>query len=146
MCHFAQKIKFSITDFFSTCGQICSFLQIWSHLLRKFLMGNFIFCAVCVIFYSFDILFSLYYCLAIATWKTIYRFLNIYIHLQVNKIRCKHLYFFPYDLTIITIRIILKLWNIIQSMLLKQMCLLLITGIMFRGINGILFLSKGYIW
>ena len=42
----AQKMKFSITDFFSKCEQIRSFLQIWSHLLMKSLMDNFIFCAV----------------------------------------------------------------------------------------------------
>ena len=31
----AQKIKFSIKDFFSKSKQICSKLQIWSHLQRK---------------------------------------------------------------------------------------------------------------
>ena len=34
----AQEIKFSIKDFFSKCNQIHSFLQIWSHLLKKFLI------------------------------------------------------------------------------------------------------------
>ena len=43
----AQKIKFSIQDFFSKCDQIRSFLRIWSHLLKKSLMENFIFRAVC---------------------------------------------------------------------------------------------------
>ena len=33
-------------DFFSKCDQIRSFLWIWSHLLKKSLMENFIFCAV----------------------------------------------------------------------------------------------------
>ena len=41
----AQKIKFSIKNFFSKYDQIFSVLRIWSHLLRKSLMGNFIFCA-----------------------------------------------------------------------------------------------------
>ena len=31
----AQKMKFSIQDFFSKCDQIRSFLRIWSHLLKK---------------------------------------------------------------------------------------------------------------
>ena len=44
----AQKMKFSIKDFFSKCDQIRSFLRIWSHLLKKSLMANFIFCAVSV--------------------------------------------------------------------------------------------------
>ena len=41
----AQK-KFSINDFFSKCDQIRRTLQIWSHLLKKSLAENFIFCAV----------------------------------------------------------------------------------------------------
>ena len=39
-------MKFSIKDFFSKCDQIRSFLRIWSHLLKKSLMENFIFRAV----------------------------------------------------------------------------------------------------
>ena len=39
-------MKFSIKDFFSKCDQIRSYLRIWSHLLKKSLMGNFIFCAL----------------------------------------------------------------------------------------------------
>ena len=42
----AQKMKFTITDFFSKCDQIRRKLRIWSHLLKKFVMVNFIFCAV----------------------------------------------------------------------------------------------------
>ena len=45
----AQKLKFSIKDFFSKCDQIGRFLRIWPHLLKKFLMENFIFCAVQVV-------------------------------------------------------------------------------------------------
>ena len=41
-----QKIKFSIKDFFSKCDQIRRKMRIWSHLLNKSLMENFIFCAV----------------------------------------------------------------------------------------------------
>ena len=41
----AQKIKFSIKDFFSKCDQMRRKLRIWSHLLKKSLMEN-IFCAV----------------------------------------------------------------------------------------------------
>ena len=40
------SIKFFIKDFFSKCDQIRSFLRIWSHLLKKSLAENFIFCAV----------------------------------------------------------------------------------------------------
>ena len=42
----AQKIKFSIMDFFSKCDQIRRKLRNWSHLLKKSLMEKFIFCAV----------------------------------------------------------------------------------------------------
>ena len=41
-----QKMKFSIKDFFIKCDQIPRKLQIWSHLLKKSLIENFIFCAV----------------------------------------------------------------------------------------------------
>ena len=39
-------MKFSIKNFFSKCAQIRRKLWIWSHLLKKCLMENFIFCAV----------------------------------------------------------------------------------------------------
>ena len=39
----AQKMKFSIMDLFSKCDQIRSFQRIWSRLLKKSLMENFIF-------------------------------------------------------------------------------------------------------
>ena len=42
----AQKVKFSITDFFSKCDQIRSKLRVWSHLLKKSAMQNSIFCTV----------------------------------------------------------------------------------------------------
>ena len=42
----AQKMKFSIKDFFSKCDQIRRKLPIWLHLLKKSLMENFISCAV----------------------------------------------------------------------------------------------------
>ena len=53
-CHFspakrsstAKKMKFSIKNFFSKYDQIRSFLWIWSHLLKKSLVENFIFCVV----------------------------------------------------------------------------------------------------
>ena len=39
-------MKFSIKDFFRKCDQIRSFQRIWSYLLKKFLIENFIFSAV----------------------------------------------------------------------------------------------------
>ena len=42
----AKKMKFFINDFFTKCDQICRFLRTWSHLLKKSVMENFIFCAV----------------------------------------------------------------------------------------------------
>ena len=41
----AQKVKFSIKDFFSKCDQIRWKLQIWSQLLKKPLMKNFFLCS-----------------------------------------------------------------------------------------------------
>ena len=39
-------MKFSIKDFLSKYDQVRRTMRIWSHLLKKFLMENFIFCAV----------------------------------------------------------------------------------------------------
>ena len=44
--HTAEKMKFSIKDFCNKCDKIRRKLWIWSHLLKKSLMENFIFCAV----------------------------------------------------------------------------------------------------
>ena len=44
---------FFIKDFFSKCDQIHRKLQIWTHLLKKWLMENFIFCAVIVFYFYF---------------------------------------------------------------------------------------------
>ena len=46
------KMKFSIKDFFSKCEQNRSLLGIWSHLLKKSLMENFIFCTVKILKYQ----------------------------------------------------------------------------------------------
>ena len=39
----AQRMKFSTKNFFSKCDQIYSKLRNWSHLLKKSVIGNFIF-------------------------------------------------------------------------------------------------------
>ena len=55
-----QKMKFSIKDFFSKCEQIRRKLRIWSQLLKKSLIENFIFWAVLhLIFFLFLLLLSL---------------------------------------------------------------------------------------
>ena len=41
-----KKMNISIKDFFSKCDQIRRKLRIWSYILKKFLMENFIFCTV----------------------------------------------------------------------------------------------------
>ena len=51
----AQKMKFSIKDYFTKCDQICSFLRIWSQLLKKSLIENFIFCAVLVVYVALNV-------------------------------------------------------------------------------------------
>ena len=42
----AQKMNLLVKDSFSKCEQILKKLRIYSHLLKKFLTENFIFCAV----------------------------------------------------------------------------------------------------
>ena len=52
-------------DFFSKCDQIPRNLRIWSHLLKKSVMENYIFCAVKILmiedFPTFNILLALPY-------------------------------------------------------------------------------------
>ena len=50
----AQKKKFSIKDFFSKYDHLGNVRRIWSHLLKKSLMENFIFCAVGLTSIVFD--------------------------------------------------------------------------------------------
>ena len=44
--HNSQKMKFSIKNFFNKCDQIRRKLRIWSHLVKKSLNKQFIFCTV----------------------------------------------------------------------------------------------------
>ena len=57
-------MKFSMKDFFSKCDQIRRKLRIWSHLLKKSLMENFIFYVLVIIANAeviiIDNLFALY--------------------------------------------------------------------------------------
>ena len=46
MLYTAQKMKFCSKDFSSKCDQSRRKLRIWSYLLKKSLMENFIFCVV----------------------------------------------------------------------------------------------------
>ena len=48
----AQNMKFFTKDFLSKCDQICSFLRICSHLLKKCLVENFIFGAAKLVAHS----------------------------------------------------------------------------------------------
>ena len=50
----AQKMKFSIKDFFSRYDQIRRKLQIWSHLLKQSLTENFFFCVLVILMNNCD--------------------------------------------------------------------------------------------
>ena len=76
------KMKFLIKDFFSKYDQILSFIQIWSHLLKKSLMENLIFCAVfvnCKTLYiprTFRVIF----------WKNTKMIALMWLHIQLYRI------------------------------------------------------------
>ena len=53
-------MKFFIKHFFSNCDQIRSFLKIWSHLLKKSLKENFVFCAVYIVYIWHNLNISLF--------------------------------------------------------------------------------------
>ena len=61
-------MKFSIKDFFIKCDKIRSFLRIQSHLLKKSLMDNFIFCTFNLISISIFFLFKSIDCVFINTF------------------------------------------------------------------------------
>ena len=61
-----QKMKFSIKDFFSKCDQTRSFLRVWSHLLKKSLVENFI---VFVQWLFFDVSGAFWKKIKIIIWK-----------------------------------------------------------------------------
>ena len=63
-----DKKKFTIKDFSSKCDQIRSFLRIWSHLLEKSLMKNFIFCAAKVRDFPYCLLFARWSYKILTTW------------------------------------------------------------------------------
>ena len=41
-----NEVYHEVSHFLSKCDQICSFLQVWSNLLKQSLIENLIFCAV----------------------------------------------------------------------------------------------------
>ena len=68
-----MKNDFSFKDFFSKCDQIHSFQRIWSHLLKKPLMENFIFYAVFLVcFCVFEICFCVTLTLFYSVWQNKY--------------------------------------------------------------------------
>ena len=54
-------MKFSVNIFFSKLEQFRSFLRTCSHLLKKFLTENYIFCAVCEIYFIIYLFIYFYY-------------------------------------------------------------------------------------
>ena len=56
ICITAQKMKFSIKDFFSKCDQIGRKLRIWRRLLKKPVLENFIFYAVYIYIYIHSVI------------------------------------------------------------------------------------------
>ena len=74
-------MKFSINDFFSKCDQIRRNLRIWSHLLNKFLMENFTFCAVILSIFLFLYIYN--------AWYKLFNASSFFMDIQKNFI--KHL-------------------------------------------------------
>ena len=53
--------KFSIKDFFCKCDQICSFLRIWSYLLKKAFRKTSFFCSALIVTISYETFFQSLY-------------------------------------------------------------------------------------
>ena len=67
-------MKFSIKDFFSKCDQTRRKLRIWSHLLKKYLMENFIFYAMYIAIKDREHLQAAIVILQFVSWQKIYCF------------------------------------------------------------------------
>ena len=76
------KMKFLIKDFFSKYDQILSFIQIWSHLLKKSLMENLIFCAVFVNCKTLNIPRTF----RVIFWKNTKMIALMWLHIQLYRI------------------------------------------------------------
>ena len=76
----AQKIKFSIKNFFNKCDQVCRELRIWSDLLEKSLIENFIFYAAEIELHRFTSqLSNSFLWMIFLSW-----FSNYYAHFKQN--------------------------------------------------------------
>ena len=77
-------MEFSIKDFLSKCDKIRRKLQIWSHLLKKSLIENCIFCAVSKLvtyYFTFQILTEI-----LPMKLMLKNFINVYELAKINKI------------------------------------------------------------
>ena len=70
------KMKFSIKHFLSKCDQMRTFLRIWSHLLTKSVMENFIFCAAYSPFWETISLLLTQSYFQTFYWKLLYAFVK----------------------------------------------------------------------
>ena len=85
------KKKFFIKDFFNKCDQIRSYCILhirsyWSHLLKKCLMKNFIFCAVC-----FGVFVRNYFFCHYRSYKVRFYYTFGFWHVKVKCIVSKYL-------------------------------------------------------
>ena len=84
-----KKMKFSIKNFFSKYDQTWGFvtksgnLRIWSHLLKKYLMENFIFCAVWATQHKTDKILM----------QCLIQHGDIFFYLRIIKRKCIRIYF-----------------------------------------------------
>ena len=99
----AQKLKFSIKDFFGKCDQIRRKLQIWSHLLKKSLMENF-FCAMEAsrsdLWFSLFAPFSINFSILKKSWNSLFP-QNYFGCIYFERIRdiCIHKMFYELGIT-----------------------------------------------
>ena len=88
-----KNMKFYIKDFLSKCDQIRSFLRIWSYLLKKSLMENFMFCAVLNLKFALVGLVGLTFVAGlflginrVSVFSIFYNFVILYVHILSNYI------------------------------------------------------------
>ena len=86
----AYKMKYSIKDFFSKCDEIRRKLRIWLHLQKKFLMENFIFCAVYQVRIIWHCFYSFYFFSSKSLLSCLYMVTILYIHAKFLNINLEY--------------------------------------------------------
>ena len=96
-----KKMKFSFKNYLCKCDQIRSYMRIWSHLLKKFSMKNFIFCKVQVLLFVMKLILrpmKIDYWLSVSSCKSKCHMQILFFTFRYFKTKCGNFYCVFYGL------------------------------------------------